>query len=105
MATKREAKSEGATPEEELIPIPEDPPKKKDPRVGVSMKPTSQKKAPPPVANGGKPLVKFRVFEAASGIKPDQLAGFKSYVNVQKLGPMTMNDWRKSYDEFLNKPS
>lgn len=50
------------------------------------------------------PAVRFEVFAAASGIRADQLAGFKSWVRQQALGPRSMSEWRDTLAGFQSKP-
>lgn len=50
------------------------------------------------------PLVNLAVFCNLSGKKFDQIAGFRNYAKRKKLGPMTIPQWRKSMEEFHNKP-
>ena len=58
-----------------------------------------------PAPTGPAPaLILLRVFAAAGGVKWDQMAAFKHYATNQKLGPLSMKDWRAAYDAFLNRP-
>lgn len=52
----------------------------------------------------GPPRQPLKIFCHLSGKKPDQMAGFRRYASNQKLGPMTMKEWQKSFVEFQNKP-
>lgn len=50
------------------------------------------------------PVVKLEVFCAASGLKPDQTAGFKAWAKLQKMPPRPMGDWRATLEQFNNRP-
>lgn len=52
----------------------------------------------------GPPKLQLRIFCTLSGIKPDQMAGFARHAKHQKLGPLTIEEWKKSLVEFQNKP-
>jgi len=49
-------------------------------------------------------IIPYRVFEKISGRKWDQMAGFKSYVKRETLGPMTVVKWHEALQAFMNKP-
>lgn len=51
-----------------------------------------------------KPKVALRVFIQIHGAKADQLAGFHSYAKRNNLGPMTVEEWRVTYSDFMGKP-
>lgn len=51
-----------------------------------------------------KPVIRLEVFLRIAGPKWDQMAGFKSYARKQKLGPRTVPEWKKIYQDFMNKP-
>lgn len=51
----------------------------------------------------GPPLVDVKLFASVSGIKLDQLAGFIRYSKDQKLGPMTIEQWKKALSDFQQK--
>lgn len=77
----------------------------------VNKKPKEVKKEKPPERVPVIPEIKkveavihYRVFEKISGRKWDQMAGFKSYVKRNKLGPMTVKKWHEALQAFLNKP-
>lgn len=50
------------------------------------------------------PKVPLEVFATAGGARWDQLAGFVSHAKRNKLGPMSIKDWRAALVEFQNKP-
>lgn len=50
------------------------------------------------------PFVKLRVFLASSGLKPDQSAGFEAHARINKLGPMSMPQWKEALDKFFSRP-
>jgi len=50
-----------------------------------------------------KPKVKLRVFLATAGKKWDQMAGFKSFAIRNKLGPLSIPEWRKAFTDFMNR--
>jgi hypothetical protein len=52
-----------------------------------------------------KEYVALRVFATIAGPKWDQMAGFVSYARRQKLGPLTMEDWRAEFKKFQGKPT
>lgn len=52
-----------------------------------------------------KPLVRLEVFLKVAGPKWDQLAGFKLYAKKNKLGPMTIPEWRLALQQFMGKPT
>lgn len=61
-----------------------------------------------PVRSPGPPAiaqVQLRVFVRAFGVKWDQVAGFMHYAQSNKLGPMSMADWRAEYERFLSSPA
>jgi len=49
-------------------------------------------------------IIPYRVFEKISGWKWDQMAGFKSYVKRETLGPMTVKKWHEAFQAFLKRP-
>lgn len=51
------------------------------------------------------PSVPLKVFCSLSGLKPDQIAGFQRYAITNKLGPMTITQWRETLVGFQNKPT
>jgi len=52
-----------------------------------------------------KPVVPLKVFLQVFGMKWDQMAGFKYYATKQKLEPLTIEEWRKAFADFMNKPT
>lgn len=50
------------------------------------------------------PYVGLDVFLVCSGQKPDQVVGFQRWATLQKLPAMQMPEWKKKYDEFMNRP-
>lgn len=90
--------------------------RRKKPEVNtevLDLSPKKKEKAPAP-APGPKtkvgqpakqlPLVKLKVFVASSGLRKDQIAGFEAFARINKMGPMSMPDWRKAMDEFFSRP-
>ncbi len=63
-----------------------------------------QAKAAPKPKSAPLPLVRLNVFISASGLRFDQIAGFKAYATVKKLGPMTIPDWKLALDAFMKRP-
>lgn len=51
-----------------------------------------------------RPVVSLAVFLKVAGPKWDQLAGFKRFATNEKLGPLTIPEWRAALTEFKNKP-
>jgi hypothetical protein len=52
-----------------------------------------------------QPVVSLKVFVQTSGKKWDQLAGFKHYAKICGLGPLTILEWRKAFNDFMNRPT
>lgn len=48
--------------------------------------------------------VPLEVYCSASGVKWDQIAGFKAWAKRQKLGRLTMPQWKAKHDEFAARP-
>jgi len=63
------------------------------------------KKSSKPVPMPEKPLVRLEVFLKVAGPKWDQLAGFKLHAKKNKLGPMTIPEWRLALQQFMGKPT
>lgn len=51
-----------------------------------------------------KPKVPLRVFIASSGIRWDQMAGFRSFAKRHKMGPLTIPEWREEFAAFMKRP-
>lgn len=51
------------------------------------------------------PKIQLRVFQKIAGPKPDQLAGFIHYAKANKLGPMTVPEWKAALQAFKTKPT
>lgn len=49
-------------------------------------------------------IVTFEKFGQASSVRPEHLAGFLNYAKRQKLGPRSMTNWVKAYEEFKVSP-
>ena len=62
---------------------------------------TEEAEAPP---DDGKPKVELRVFIASGGIRWDQMAGFKSYAKRNKMGPLSIPEWREAFNAFMKRP-
>ena len=58
----------------------------------------------PQAPSDGKPRIELRVFHKIHGAKPDQLAGFVAHAKAQKLGPLTVDEWRAAYAIFMGSP-
>lgn len=50
------------------------------------------------------PKVSISIFLQVSGIKRDQLAGFKYYAKSKDIESLTIPQWREEYENYLNKP-
>lgn len=50
-----------------------------------------------------RPLVDIGVFCAVSGVKPDQLSGFKSWVKREGTKSLTVPQWREMYEKFQKR--
>lgn len=51
-----------------------------------------------------KPKVPLKVFIASSGVRWDQMAGFKSFAKRHGMGPLTILEWRDAFDTFMKRP-
>lgn len=49
------------------------------------------------------PLVKVEVF-ASARMRKDQSAGFVFWVNLHKLGPMTIPQWQEEFEKYGRRP-
>lgn len=67
--------------------------------------PPKKKKPPKPEFNkdDGRPKVALRIFIASGGIRWDQMAGFKSYALRNKMGPLSIPEWREAFNEFMKR--
>lgn len=52
-----------------------------------------------------KPLIALPVFLTICGLKMDQTAGFRYYATHNGMGPLSVEDWRIAYKEFMKKPT
>lgn len=61
---------------------------------------------PPAIAptDLGAPAVRLEVFLAASGIRSDQSAGFRSWAKRMGLGPRAMSAWKQAMTDFGGRP-
>ncbi len=84
-------------PKSDEAPADEAPKTDPKPAEAVSTK-KSEKERPTP---GSVPL---RTFQAAGGIKPDQMAPFTGYARRLKLGPLTIPEWRDACQKFQQRP-
>lgn len=50
------------------------------------------------------PIVGLDVFAVSGAFRPDQIAGFVRYAQIQKLEPRTIPEWRTAYTAFMNRP-
>ncbi|RPI81379.1 MAG: hypothetical protein EHM34_08715 [Nitrosopumilales archaeon] len=70
--------------------------------------PISNSSTPKPMMSNPKPnelpIISFDVWAKTSGIKMDQLAGFRHYCNKNKLERLTIPDWHVEFSKFLRKP-
>jgi hypothetical protein len=110
MSKKKAAYSEGTaegdmmdhsnelTPE--LVPVPEK----------VSVKPKIENPVavpepkPEPVIEPTPAIVALPVFLKISGMRKDQLGGFSLFARKQKLGPMSVSEWRLEMTKFRARP-
>lgn len=116
-----EKRTEDATPVErgtstlpsldsESKPEPEPEPKNEDldpPVPAPKRRPVPEKKpvAETPENVPVKPAVRLQVFLQVAGPKWDQMAGFASYARKEKMGPMSISEWRLAFQKFMNKPT
>lgn len=52
-----------------------------------------------------KPVVSLKVFLNIFGKKWDQMAGFKHYAMKNGLEPLTVEEWREAFQNFLDRPT
>jgi hypothetical protein len=50
------------------------------------------------------PKVPLNIYCNLSGKKFDQIAGFRSYAKSEKMGPMTIPQWKEKFIEFQKTP-
>lgn len=86
--------SQPVTEEIEKVEKPEPAPVVEEPKP----------KAPEQKVSDGLPKVSLRIFIASGGIKWDQMAGFKAHALANKMGPMSIADWRGAFSAFMNRP-
>jgi hypothetical protein len=72
------------------------------PESSPESKPPEEKKDEPPARALDR--VTLEVYCSASGLKWDQIAGFKSWAKRQKLARLTMPEWKAKHDEFVVRP-
>lgn len=48
--------------------------------------------------------VPLKTYSRVAGRKADQMAGFVYYAQKNKLGPMSIKEWHKEFDNFSAKP-
>ena len=58
-------------------------------------------KEDPQITKSKYPLA---IFCQLSGKKPDQMAGFRRYALTNKIGPLTIPEWKKQLEAFQKKP-
>ncbi len=80
-------------PESEPTSVPESSPESKPPE---------EKKDEPPARALDR--VTLEVYCSASGVKWDQIAGFKAWAKRQKLARLTMTEWKVKHNEFVVRP-
>ena len=59
---------------------------------------------PPEVSPEPSDLMSLCVFATIAGPKWDQLSGFVSWAQAQKLKPMNMAAWQNEYQKFQDRP-
>ncbi len=52
----------------------------------------------------GDAVVTLDVYAKVSGIRPDQLAGFRRWVTSRKVSKQTLAEWRELREQFLRRP-
>ena len=62
--------------------------------------------SPPPSKSPGRALqpMPLAVWARVTAHKPDQLAGFRAWAELQKLGPRRAPEWQAAYEDFLARP-
>jgi hypothetical protein len=98
MTRKKTVEPEATEPD--AWETPSDPAKEEPPAPA----PEPQVDAVPQVSPPDRPLVPLRVFASVVGVRWDQMAGFVAYAKKQKLGPLTIEDWRVALTQFNAKP-
>ena len=48
--------------------------------------------------------ISLDVFVKVSGLRVDQLAGFRRWASSRKVGKQTMAEWRELHERFLRRP-
>jgi hypothetical protein len=49
-------------------------------------------------------IVTLDVYAKVSGIRPDQLGGFRRWVTSRKVSKQTLAEWRGLHEQFLRRP-
>ena len=52
-----------------------------------------------------KAIISLRVFTASGGVRWEQIAGFRAYAKTQNLESLTMEEWRREFEKFQNRPT
>jgi hypothetical protein len=99
--TPKEApKEEEAPPAAEPSPEPAAQPILKEPPAQVSQVVRIPRKPKPKQPA----TIVVEVFAAIQRIRPDEAAGFLHYARLQKMGPRSLEEWRKAWDVYRRRP-
>lgn len=97
------------TPEQDPEPDSESPPEldskpdsESTPEPGYAVPPAQNLKPDDPYA--GLPRVSLAVYLRLSGLKIDQLAGFRRYAESENLGPLPIPVWKERHKQFRDRP-
>jgi len=103
MAKRKFGDPENLESYDDNMPVDEKPAEPTKPPENLESKKSETK----PVAEEKKPpaqCVDLRVFVKVAGPKPDQMAGFVYHAKKNKLGPMSVNEWRAEHKKFMAQP-
>ena len=48
--------------------------------------------------------ISFDVFVKVSGVRPDQLDGFRRWTTSRKVSKLTLDEWQNLWKHFLRRP-
>ena len=100
-----DAATESESTEDENIRTSETSPEEDPATLNTELDPPVPAPIPESSPKPQLPKIALRVFEKLAGPKWDQLAGFKLYAKKNRLGPMTVPEWREALQAFRDKPT